>query len=40
MSRLRASNAIRSYHTRFRIFADDRLEVSPNLFGRGAQSEP
>jgi hypothetical protein len=27
MSRLRASNAIRSFHTRFRIFADDRLEV-------------
>jgi hypothetical protein len=27
MSRLRANNAIRSYHTRFRIFADDRLDV-------------
>jgi hypothetical protein len=27
MSRLRASSAIRSYHTRFRIFADDRLDV-------------
>ncbi len=26
-SRLRASNAIRTFHTRFRIFADDRLEV-------------
>jgi anti-sigma factor ChrR (cupin superfamily) len=27
VSRLRASSAIRTYHTRFRIFADDRLEV-------------